>query len=247
VLVIVGVAVIGACGGPPQVGGTETTLTGPAEATSTTTAPVLVDGDPPKVELQEPGYEKAIPSDDVADHFTFSSDVSPSHTTTYASSGPDETWSMTARVDGELVHYLGTGSSAGEMILSGDNVWILDDNGEWVLDEEMFELPIVVAFPSPDLAYSVAYDVFEDLVFVGWAEKGGDDVAVFKGGPEASANVIAGLGPMPSAEHGGSVELWWSPDGFFSKVIVVMSTAGGDVEMSWTITDVGSTEVEAPK
>lgn len=273
VLAIAVVAVTGACGEPTPVAGSETSVTstpGPmsttvsstvttvtsttmastststARAGSTSTAPVLVAGDPPRVELKEPGYYEVLSSDEVSNHFIFSFDVSPSHTTTYTSSGPDETWSITARVDGESVHYLGTGSMAGEMIMSGGDVWIRDDSGEWVLDEEMFELPIFVAFPSPDFAYAVAYNVFEDLEFVGWVENEGDEVALYTGGPDASAKVMEGLGEVPSADHEGSVEVWWSPDGYFTNVEVEMSTASGDLEMSWTITDVGTTEVHPP-
>lgn len=267
------VAVTGACGDPPRVAGTETTVTSPlgptstavsttttmtpttmASATSTSapgrgspsTPPVVVAGDPPQVELKEPGYYEILRSDEVANRFIFGFDVSPSHTTTYVSSAPNENWSMTARVDGESVHYLGTGIMAGEMIMHGEDVWIREAGGDWVIDEDMFELPIFVAFPSPDFAYAVAYGVFDDLEFVGWVENGGDDVAVYEGGADASAKVMEGLGEAPSADHDGSVEVWWSPDGYFTKVEVEMSTVIGEVEMSWIITDVGATEVEPP-
>jgi hypothetical protein len=269
VLVICVVTAMGACSDPPPASGSEATVTSVLEPASTTTSSTVattttptststpgdgststptvpVAGDPPHVELKEPGYYEGLPPDEVANYFIFGYDVSPSHSTTYTSSGPAETWSMTARTDGELVHYVGTGRLAGEMITSGGDVWVREAGGEWVIDEDMFELPIFVAFPSPDFAYAVAYGVFDDLEFVGWVENGGDDVAVYAGGADASAKVMEGLGEVPSADHDGSVEVWWSPDGYFAKVEVEMSTATGDLEMSWTVTDVGTTEVEPP-
>jgi len=189
------------------VAGTSTSMRG-GESTSTPIVPAA--GDPPEVELKEPGYYEVLPSEEVGDHFIFGIDVSPSHTTTYISSAPAETGSMTARVDGDLIHYLGTGGLAGEMMERGSEVWVRDDSGEWVIDEEMFELPIFVAFPSPDVAYAVAYGVFETLEFVGWVETNGEDLAVYEGGPDASAKVLEGLGEDPPADHDGSVEVWWS-------------------------------------
>jgi hypothetical protein len=253
------VTVMGACADLRPAAGTDSATSNKAAttisiATSTSTTggestspPNDLDaGDPPQVDLKEPGYYQVLPSDEVANHFIFGFDVSPSHTTTYTSSRLAETWSMTARVDGELVHYLGTGGMAGEMVTYGGDVWVRDDSGQWVIDEEMFELPIFVAFPSPDFAYAVAYGVFDDLEFVGWVETGGDDVAVYAGGADASAKVAEGMGEDPPADHDGRVEVWWSPDGYFAKVEVEMSTATGVVDMSWTVTDVGTTEVEPP-
>jgi hypothetical protein len=51
---------------------------------------------------------------------------------------------------------------------------------------------------------------------------------------------------MPPGEHDGTVEAWWSPAGYFSKVEVSVDTANGDIRFGWVITDVGTTVVESP-
>jgi hypothetical protein len=206
----------------------------------------LVDGEPPVIELKPPGYYEALVTEEVPEHFIFSLDISPSHTTTYTTSTAGETTSMTARADGDVTHYIVAGEMGGEMIISGPDVWVRDESQQWVLDEEMFELPMFIAFPTPDYAYTVGYHVFDELAFDRWIETEEGRLAVYRGGKEAATKVVEGLGGMPPGEHDGTVEAWWAPAGYFSKVEVSVDTANGDIRFGWTISEVGTTEVEPP-
>jgi hypothetical protein len=218
------------------------TTTSLAAPSTTSSVDQVVDGQPPVVELKPPGFYEVLPLEEVPEYFIFGMDISPSHTTKYTAANPDETWSMTARTDGELVHYVGTGSLAGEMMVSGADVWVRDGAGEWVIDEEMFELPFFVAVPSPDVAYGMAYKAFDTLLFAGWVDVGGQRLAVYRGGAEAAASALESDEPLEE----GSMEAWWSPVGYFPMVEIEQVWSDQSSIMNWTITEVGTTEVERP-
>jgi hypothetical protein len=238
----------------------ETTTTSTKVATTTTAAPTtttsaaissttsfveeLVDGEPPVVELKPPGYYEVIPLEEIDQYFIFGRDVAASHTTRYTSAGDGEYWSITARVDGENTHFIFPDSmGGGEMLMSGGDVFGRDESGAWVLDEEMFELPPYIFFPSPDTAYGMAQRLFQHLAFVGWTENKGSRLAVYRGGSEA----VEALEETGDDEYqGGQVEVWWSEDGYFTMVDIEAVTANGTQGLNWTITDVGTTVVEPP-
>jgi hypothetical protein len=229
----------------PTTAAVTTTTTAPASTMSqpapTTTSAVegLVDGEPPVIELKPSGYHEMIPVDEIDQYFIFGRDVADSHTTRYTSTGDGESWSITARVDGENSHFFFDESmGGGEMLMSGGDVWVRDESGAWVLDEEMFELPPFIFFPSPDVAYGMAQRLFPHLAFAGWAD--GEGLAVYRGGSEA-------VEALEEDEfRGGQVEVRWSEDGYFTMVDIDAVTARGSHELSWTVTEVGTTEVEPP-
>jgi hypothetical protein len=136
----------------------------------------------------------------------------------------------------------------GELMMSGAEVWVRSDPSEaWVPDEAMFELPFFLFFASPDYAYAMAYQVFDDLEFTDWADADGQRVAVYRGNTEVAKRALdsAGGRDVTTADD-GLVEAWWSVDGYFPMVRVELSSAAGSSAMEWTTTDVGTTEVPPP-
>jgi hypothetical protein len=228
---------------------TPTTSSSTVPATSSPTAITPIAGDPPEITLKPPGLYEIIPANDVSDYFFFQTDVAQSHTTKLRSWDEDETFSVTARTSGEFSHLVMSGVEDGELMVRGDGaeVWVRDDSGAWTLDEEMLELPFYVFYASPDVAYSTAFNTFDSLKFTSWVEVDGQRLAVYRGGAAEAAKALR-EDPVDSEgdARDGAIEVWWSDDGYFPMVSVELSDAYGPFEMDWTITDVGTTEVEPP-
>jgi hypothetical protein len=226
---------------------TSTTLLAPTTSSTTTLMPDA--SGPPELALKPPGLYQIIPANEVSDYFIFHTDVAQSHTTKLKSWNEDEIFSVTARVSGEFSHMVMTGAEAGELMVRGDGaeVWVRNDSGAWILDEELLELPFYVFYASPDVAYATAYNAIDALEFTGWIEVDGQRLGVYRGGAEEAAKALREY-PIDSDgdARDGAIEVWWSDDGYFPMVSVELSDIYGPLEMEWTITDVGTSEIEPP-
>jgi len=230
---------------PTTTSTTPTTSSVPTTSSPTTLVPIA--GGPPQVTLKPPGYSEILPIDEVDDYFIFHADIARSYATRYTMSSGEEATSIIAHVDDGLIHFIAP-DMGGELMMSGADVWVRSNPSEaWVLDEEMFELPFFLFFASPDYAYAMAYQVFEDLEFTGWIEVAGESLAVYRGGAEAAAKALDSAGGSDvTAADDGLVEAWWSVDGYFPMVRVELSSAAGSSGMEWKTSEVGTTEVEPP-
>jgi hypothetical protein len=211
---------------------------------TSTTDTTRVPSQPPNIELQPPGSSYF---DDAADYFIFESDISPSHTTNFSASSDDEEVTAVARVDDGFSHFIPDPLTGVEMMMKGADIWLKDEAGAWVLDEEISEISFMVDFVTPDHAYLAAYSVFDQLEFVGWVDFDGQSVAAYRGGPEAAQTILGGdLESTTRSGEEGWVEAWWSTDGYFTMVEANVTDLYGQVRYGWTVTDVGTTEVEPP-
>ena len=153
---------------------------------------------------------------------------------------------MVAKTDDGWTHYLQDGLGGGEILVHGPDIWMGDESGAWELDEDAFELPFMVGFVTPDYAYLAAYSVFDLLEFDSWAESDGQSVAVYRGGPEAAQTILSQPSESRPRDDDGFVEAWWSTNGYFTMVEARVADTYGQVRYGWTITDVGTTQVEPP-
>lgn len=225
-----------------------TTTTASTTTTSTSTTPVPIEGPEPEITLKPPGYFDGLLPDQGGEYFIFKNDISTSHTTRFSTAFDGEGWSMTARVDGELAHSIATEEMAGEMLMSGAKSWMRDENGTWVADDENVEPPPFIFFATPDVAYGTAFSAFEAMEFDGWIDTGEETLAVYRGGREAVA-LTYGPDPLEGSDGlvDGAIEAWWSPVGYFAMVRIIEDDGyGSTFETNWTVTDVGTTQVEPP-
>ena len=154
---------------------------------------------------------------------------------------------MTVRVDGDLAHSIATEAMAGEMLMSGAKSWVRDEDGEWVIDDDDLELPPFIFFATPDVAYGTAYSAFDAMEFDGWIDTGEETLAVYRGGPEAVALTYGPDSEEGSSDfEGGTIEVWWSPVGYFPMVRIIEDAEYGVFETKWTVTDVATTQVDPP-
>jgi hypothetical protein len=235
--------------------GTATTTSAPiptttsSASTSTTEAPgtTLSTQDPPVIELLLPGANEIIPESEIDDYYIFARAVGVTSVTTLFESktsapGRAEAWSIELRVDGTKEHWIfetdSAQSESGEMITIEDRVWSRSEDEEWQVgetsdlegEEFMFKF-----FASPDVAYLWAWAGFDELEFVGWQEVGTSSHALYRGNVEDGMDRLSG--PM---------EVLWSPDGYFSFVAMEFVNGGEAVSFRWTVSEVGTTVVEAP-
>jgi hypothetical protein len=212
-----------------------------------------VDGPEPEITLKPPAYSDVLPVNPEVENFIFNQDVSTSHTTRFSTSFDGNGYSMTARVDGDLVHFIATEEMGGETLTNGGKTWVRGEDGEWIVDDgwvanlDGFELPIFTFLVTPDVVYSHGYFALDAMEFDGWIETGEETLAVYRGGPEA---VALAYGPDPVEESsdldGGTIEAWWSPVGYFAMVKIIEDAGYGVFETMWTVTDVATTQVDPP-
>ena len=216
--------------------------------TSTTEGPgtTLSNQDPPVLELLPPGANQVIPISEIDDYYIFARAVGVTSVTTLfesrvsAPGRADEAWSVELRVDGTSEHLIYEAQSQrGEAITTEDGFWFRSEGEEWQAgegsDEGETESSLLTAYASPDVAYNVAYQVFDELEFNGWLQVGDSSHAVYRGDVE---DALVG--------EPGTAEVMWSPDGYFSQVRVEWAEGEETVSFSWTVSEVGTTVVEAP-
>jgi hypothetical protein len=191
--------------------------------------------------------------DQEVDYFIFSEDISPSHTTRFSTSFDGDGYSMTARVDGDVVHFIAAEEMGGETLTNGGKTWVRGEDGEWVVDEEWvanldgLELPTFTLFVTPDVVYDTAYSAFDAMEFDGWIDTGEETLAVYRGGPDAVALTYGPDSEEGSNDfEGGTIEVWWSPVGYFPMVRITEDAGYGTFETKWTVTDVATTQVDPP-
>jgi hypothetical protein len=225
-----------------------TTTTVPVTTTtvpSTASTPIPISGPEPEINLKPPGLMDGFSLENLDDVFIFRLDVDKSYTTHLLESARVGESTITARVDDQYSHFTLEGVAEGEFFVGDGAMWARDQSGAWVSDDLQTVAMMVVGEASPDSAYGYAYHAFDHMAFEGWIESGGDRLALYRGGPAAA--IAAGQGDVADAGEydGSSVEAWWSPDGYFARVKLRI-VAENELVSDWTITDVGTTEVELP-
>ena len=228
---------------------TTSSTTTPSSLAPTTVSPtslVPVAGDPPEIDLKPPGLMDGFSLDEIEGYFIFRLDVGPSFTTLFQTSDLGGTSSVLARSEDQYVHYTLEGEADGEVMVGDGTMWLRDHSGNWVRDVQDFLPPMMMGMASPDFAYGYAYHAFEHLDFEGWVQENGQRMALYRGG--AAAAVAAGGGDTADADEydGSGIEAWWSPDGYFAKVKLELVDLNNEGTLNWTITEVGTTEVEPP-
>jgi hypothetical protein len=207
--------------------------------------PTPIPGPEPEINLKPPGLMDGFSLEKIDDVFIFGLDVDKSHTTRLRESARVGDSTITARVDDQYSHYTLEGDAKGEFFVGDGAMWARDESGAWVSEDLQTVAMMLVGEASPDSAYGYAYHAFDHMEFEGWLEPGGEKMALYRGGPAAAIAAVQGDVTDAGEYEGSSIEAWWSPDGYFARVKLEI-VSQNELVFDWTITDVGTTEVEPP-